>query len=77
MTELKSEWIIYRCKVCGKVFALIEEEVDISEEGSKYITCPHHGKHKQVIVIDKFADLKECMKQNSYKRVKGRIKQVR
>lgn len=74
------EYIIYRCKICGKKFKLSAADVKHSEEEYRYITCPFDGRHKKIGVIgteDTYGDIKECMGHSSYKREKGSLKQKR
>lgn len=66
-------YVIYKCKICGKHFILMTNEIKYSEEESKYITCPYHGKHKNIIVVGKYEGIKECMKYDGFKRVNGRM----
>ena len=68
-------YIIYKCKICHKYFILMTNEIDYSEEESRYVTCPYHGKHKNIIVVGKHEHIKECMDHASYARVSGRMKQ--
>ncbi|CAG9703990.1 hypothetical protein CNEO3_1060021 [Clostridium neonatale] len=42
----------------------------------KYISCSHCG-CKRVFKENETNDLRECMSHNSYKRVRGAIRQVR
>lgn len=70
---MKDAYIIYKCKICGKHFILMTNEIKYSEKESKYITCPYHGKHKNIIVVGKYESIKECMQHDSYKKVEGRI----
>ena len=70
-------YIIYECLDCHNHFILDEREVTYSEEESKYMTCPYHGKHKRIIIVQKYNDIERCMDHISYKREKGRIKQKR
>lgn len=70
-------YIAYKCKICGKSFILLTDEVKHSELESKYITCPFNGKHKNIIVCGRYEDLKECMDTRVYKRDKGKIKQIK
>ncbi len=70
-------YIIYKCLECNKHFVLFTNEVEHSEQESMFITCPYHGKHKRIIVINRFESLKDCMDHDSYKRVKGSIKQTK
>ncbi|CAK7056186.1 hypothetical protein [Tissierella sp.] len=71
------EYIIYKCLVCNRSFILLGEEVKHDENESKYITCPYHGKHRKIIVTGAHDSIKECMKERSYKRDKGKIKQMK
>ena len=71
-------YIIYRCKICGKHFILMTNEVEHSERESKYLTCPYHGSHKRISVIgkiDRYGQIKKCMEQRSYRKEAGVIKQ--
>ena len=75
---MKDAYIIYRCRICGKHFILMTNEVVHSEEESRFITCPFRGKHKDIVVINRFENINECMeKQSVYKKVKGRVKQIK
>lgn len=56
-------YIVYRCKVCGKHTVLFSNEVTHSEQESIYITCGHNGRHKNICVVGKYDNLKECMNQ--------------
>jgi DNA-directed RNA polymerase subunit RPC12/RpoP len=69
------EYIIYRCNVCGNYFILLRSQVKYSERESKYITCPYHGKHKDIRVCGTYDSIKECMMHDSYRRERGRLKQ--
>ena len=56
-----NEFIHYKCRVCGKSFFLLSKEVQHSEEENRYITCPYFGRHRNIHVVNKYANLKECM----------------
>lgn len=73
---MNDKYIVYRCLKCGKLTILLSEEVDHSEEQGKYLTCGHDGRHSDLIVVDKCADIIECMGNRSYKRVNGRIRRL-
>lgn len=73
----KDSYIVYKCRECNRGFVLFSNEVDHSEEESLFITCPYYGKHRDIIVINKFDSLKECMEHRAYVKVRGRIKQLR
>lgn len=71
------EYIVYKCKICNKHTILLGEEVNHSENESKYITCGHDGRHKRLIVTGAYDSLKECMNERSYRRDRGSLKQKR
>lgn len=65
----------YKCKSCNKEFILLSEEIESITAG-RYIACPYCNSKKvnKEKVTD---DLRECMKERSYKKVKGSIRQVK
>lgn len=69
----EKEYTSYKCISCNKTFILPTEEVD----KNKYLTCPHDGRHKKIIVTGAYDSVKECMKERSYKRDKGKMKQIK
>ena len=75
MRELQDGYIIYKCQTCSKGFILFTNQVEHSEKESTFITCPYHGRHKDIIVVGKYESIKECMDHDSYKRVNGKIRQ--
>lgn len=70
------EYIIYKCLTCGKTFILLAEEVKFNENKGYYISCPFKG-HKNIVVAGAYDSIKECMKERSYKRDRGKIKQIK
>lgn len=70
-------YLVYKCKTCKRHFILLTEEVKFSEEESKYITCPFHGKHKDIIVCGRYEDLKAAMDNHVYVREKGVMRQIK
>lgn len=70
------EYIIYKCKVCGCSFILLAEETKYNQDKGNYISCPFKG-HRDIIVTGAYDDLKECMTERSYKRDKGKMKQIK
>lgn len=72
---MNDRYIIYKCLSCNKHFILFTNEVKHTEEESRYIACPFHGSHRNICVVGKYENIKECMEHDSYKREKGRIKQ--
>lgn len=68
-------YIAYKCKQCKRIFVLLADEVEANEKKGKYLTCPYHAAHRNIEEIDKYDDLRDCMKHSSYKKEKGRVKQ--
>ena len=66
-------YIVYKCLKCNRIFILMTSDVTYSEEESKYLTCPYHGKHKDIVVVGKHENVKQCMKHDSYVKAKGII----
>jgi DNA-directed RNA polymerase subunit RPC12/RpoP len=71
------EYIIYKCLNCNRSFILLASEVRNDNSRDKYISCPFHGKHRKIIVTGAYDSLKECMQERSYKRDKGKMKQIK
>ena len=71
------EYIVYKCLNCNRSFILLASEISHSETESKYITCPYHGKHRKIIVTGAYDGIKECMQERSYKRDRGKMKQIK
>lgn len=69
------EYIVYRCNTCNKHFILLRNEVNHSEAESRYITCPFHGRHKNISVCGAYDDIEECMRHDGYKRENRRVHQ--
>jgi len=65
-------YILFKCKTCGTEFAVPSVYID---ESTNYIGCPKDGRHPQCSVIGAYDNLKECMDHDSYKVVRGVIKQ--
>ncbi len=63
------------CGKCGKSNILINDEVKDTIRRGKYISCSHCGS-KRVFEENETSDLRKCMDNNAYKRVKGKIRQV-
>ena len=61
----------YKCNSCNKEFVLLLEE----EQKSKgYLVCPYCSS-KRINKENISDNLKECMQERSYKRVKGALRQ--
>lgn len=70
--------IMHYCNTCNRHFVLFENEKTYTELEGIYTTCPYNGKHKSVIVCNKFDNLSECRRNaNVYKRINGRMKQIK
>jgi hypothetical protein len=65
----------YKCRTCKLEFILLTEDVDKMANG-RYLVCPYCNS-KRVDKENATDSLKECMKERSYRRVGGVIKQVR
>lgn len=59
---MRKEYTAFRCKECGTVFIMPDEYIDLRVS---YLTCPLHGKHKDIVVCGAYDDLEECMKEVS------------
>ncbi|MCR1166734.1 hypothetical protein NE169_15465 [Clostridium botulinum] len=61
----------YVCCICRKEFVLLSEEL---ENTKGYLVCPYYSSRK--VKKENIADnLKECMSERSYKRIRGAIRQ--
>ncbi|EPY2286625.1 hypothetical protein ACXAT6_003904 [Clostridium sporogenes] len=61
----------YVCCSCRKEFVLLSEDV---ENTKGYLVCPYCSSRK--VKKENIADnLKECMSERSYKRIKGALRQ--
>lgn len=63
----------YACRTCKKEFILLSEDIEnIGDD--RYLICPYCSSKR--VNKEKTADsLKECMKERSYKRIKGALRQ--
>ena len=68
----------YLCtlKRCKKEFVLLTEDVQVTAEVGRYISCPYCSS-KKVKKLNESDSLKECMGHSVYKRVNGALKQIR
>lgn len=66
----------FKCKRCKRETILLSEEVEATKKEGKYISCSHCGS-KHIVKEKEYADLIECMKARSYKKVHGAIKEMR
>lgn len=64
----------YRCRMCKNELILLTEELEMQLKNGRYIACPYCN--SQRIIKQKTGDnLKELMGHDSYKRVKGALRQ--
>jgi DNA-directed RNA polymerase subunit RPC12/RpoP len=63
----------YKCKTCRFEFILLSEDIGLQPK-DRYLSCPFCG--SRYIVVENVADdLKEVMRERSYKRKHGAIVQ--
>lgn len=69
---MQSIYTSYKCTGCRKEFVLLTEDIEQMKQG-RYIACPYcNSKH---VAKEKATDsLKECMKHDSYIRVRGALR---
>lgn len=70
---MQSIYTAYVCRTCRKDFILLTEDIEQMAEG-RYIACPFCNS-KRISKGKTVDDLRECMKERSYKRVKGALRQ--
>lgn len=63
----------YKCKMCKLEFILLSEDVDKMAKG-RYLACSYCSS-KRVNKENAADSLRECMRERSYKRVKGAVRQ--
>ena len=72
---MESIYTILICKRCNKSTIVLTEEVEDTKNKNKYLACAHCG-CKNFTKEKDSNDLRECMKERRYKRVKGALRQV-
>jgi DNA-directed RNA polymerase subunit RPC12/RpoP len=70
---MQSIYTSYECRTCRKEFILLTEDVDQVSKG-RYVACTYCSS-KRVDKAKSTDDLRECMQERSYKRVKGALRQ--
>lgn len=70
-----SIYISYRCRTCKKEFVLLSEDVENMAK-DRYLTCPYYNSQR-INKENAADDLRDCMKERSYKREHGAIRQVK
>ena len=70
-----SMYTVIKCKTCTLEFVLLSEDLKKMPD-NRYLVCPYCNS-KRVKVTKANDSLKECMKENSYKRVHGSLRKVR
>lgn len=69
-------YISFKCTICGMIFIIPEDGLRKAKLLGRFISCPLG--HRPIEELDRYDDLLECMEDaRTYKRVKGRIKQVK
>ena len=68
-------YISYECNKCKTVFIMPTYDIERMERGGRYMTCPFG--HRHIELLDKYDNLLECMNHRAYKRINGRIKQIK
>lgn len=56
-------YIEYKCLECNKTFILPKKHVTHSAEEARYITCPYFGRHKNLVVVGCYDNLKKLMEE--------------
>lgn len=72
---MESIYKILICKRCCKTTVLLNDEAQDTRNKNKYLSCAHCG-CRIFKKENKSDDLRECMKERRYKRVKGALRQV-
>lgn len=65
----------HKCISCALEFVLLTEDIAKMAKG-RYLACPYCNS-KKIKVLKANDSLKECMKEHSYKKVHGAVRQVR
>lgn len=65
----------YRCLKCNTTTIIPTEDIKRMESEGRYISCPFG--HKHIVKLDQYADIKECMDHDTYKKEHGVTKQIR
>jgi len=73
--DMLSIYTSYKCRTCSKEFILLTEDIDNMDK-NKYVACPYCNS-KRVSKQKETDDLRECMKERSYKKINGAIRQLR
>ena len=72
---MESIYSVLICKKCRKSTIVLTEEAEDTKNKNKYLACAHCGCKK--FTKEKICnDLRECMKERRYKRIKGALRQV-
>jgi len=73
---VNEEYISYQCRQCGFIFIIPIDGIRKAEILGRFISCPLG--HRGVKELNKYGDLLKCMEEHStYKRVSGRVKQIK
>ena len=72
---MESIYKILICSKCKKRTIVLTEEARDTENKNKYLACAHCG-CKNISEENDSNDLRDCMKERRYKRIKGALRQV-
>ena len=72
---MESIYIVLVCARCKKTIIVLKEEFEDTRNKNKYLACAHCGS-KRVFKENETNDLRRCMEHNSYKRIRGALRQV-
>ena len=72
---MKGIYQSYSCNKCKREMILLVDQVESAKQQGKYLSCAYCGT-KKITKQKETDDLRECMKERRYKRVKGALRQV-
>ena len=73
---MQSIYKVYKCKTCNREFILLTEDTELQKKAGRYLVCPYCSSRK-ITERKTTDDLRECMKERSYKRVGRAIREIR
>ena len=69
-------YVSFKCLECNAEFIMPTQALTIAEMSGRYLTCPLDGRHKSIIPIGRYDDLKKCMTHDKYTKAQGATKQT-
>lgn len=69
------DYIAYECKVCGLIFAIPIEMLNLKQNKNRYLAC-NYG-HKNIKELNEYDSIKECMDNHVYVREGRRMRQIK